>query len=282
MASQHMVWIVGPIAWDSVVYLEQPIRIGGFSQGVRFEERAGGTGANVARALASTKVPVEFVGYVGDDDFGSELKRDLIGREIGIRELRELSGPTSHVQIAIEPGGERIILGLAPDRLEAVDLLKADIVEGDTVVFVLWREHFISSLEYAKAKGARVVVGLGALTDPRVVAEVAIGSEHDLPSGLNFSTHNNRFEKIVVTRGIAGIDLFVSGSVSEHFSSEQAKSVDATGAGDSFLAGFIFGIIDHRTLADAIKLGAQWAATSVEIEGSIPADFERVRHRFSI
>jgi sugar/nucleoside kinase (ribokinase family) len=282
MASQPKVWIVGPIAWDSVVYLEQPIRIGGFSQGVRFEERAGGTGANVARALASTKVPVEFVGYVGDDDFGAQLKRDLIGREIGIGELRELSGPTSHVQIAIEPGGERIILGLAPDRLEAVDLLMADIVEGDIVVFVLWREHFISSLEFAKTKGARVVVGLGALTDPKVIAEVAIGSEHDLPSGLNFSAHTDRFEKIVVTRGMAGIDLFVSGAVPEHFSSERAKSVDATGAGDSFLAGFIFGIIDNRSLAAAIKLGAQWAATSIEIEGSIPADFERVRHRFSI
>jgi hypothetical protein len=60
------VWVVGPVAWDSVKYHD--------GQSI---ERPGGTGANVAIALASTGTATKFVSYLGDDELSHTLDKHL-------------------------------------------------------------------------------------------------------------------------------------------------------------------------------------------------------------
>lgn len=266
------VWIVGPVAWDTVVYTDEWLTRGAFTQGRRFVERSGGTAANVARALSTAKVDTGFVGYLGNDQHAKDILADLEQSEIAHLELTHIQGATSHVLILVDGDGERTILGLAPDHLDAVKLDTVPLTAGDTVVFVLWREHFFADLELAKAKGCKIVAGLDAANDSRVTGvDVAIGSHNDLGSEIEPQSLLHRFNRIVVTRGAEGaVEYSALGQVGQP--AIKTEVVDATGAGDAFLAGYLaasaLGDDDSRLL-----LGARWAAKTVASEGSVPVDF---------
>ena len=70
---KRRVWIVGPIAWDTVIYIDEYPEAGGFSQCKERIDRPGGTAGNVAIALATTGVETGFVTYLGNDEYGAKL-----------------------------------------------------------------------------------------------------------------------------------------------------------------------------------------------------------------
>ncbi len=136
------VWIIGPIAWDSVYYLENLPQPGKFAQSLRSIERPGGTAANSAIAIASTGIETGFAGYVGDDELSKKLLDCLTESKISHFHIQHLNGKPSHVAIYVDLKGERTIIGLTEDRLDTVTLAGADLQKGDLVVFQLWRDHF--------------------------------------------------------------------------------------------------------------------------------------------
>ena len=108
-------WVVGPIAWDSVLQVPELPPRGGFTQATAVVCRPGGAGANVAVGLASAGVPVLMVGYVGRDT------ADMTAREPADRGRGH--APRSHGRrsllaglILVEPSGERTMVGLSPDE----------------------------------------------------------------------------------------------------------------------------------------------------------------------
>lgn len=269
------VWIVGPIAWDSVYYLENLPRAGEFAQSSRNVERPGGTAANSAIAIATTGIETGFVGYVGDDSLSEELMSTLDKSEIKNLHIQTLSGAPSHVAIFIDQAGERTIIGLSKDRLEVVTLSGVSLQAGDIVVFQLWREHFCKDLHLARAAGCTIVVGIEAL-ESDISADVVIGSESDLIRGLDLSQYLNRFERIVLTRGANGASEYsVAGEIKQV--ALPVSAVDATGAGDAFLAGYVTalarGVVDGQ---ERLALGATWAALAVQSESSIPPHYRDV------
>jgi sugar/nucleoside kinase (ribokinase family) len=269
------VWIVGPVAWDTVVYTDEWLTRGAFTQGQKFVERSGGTAANVARALSTAKVDTGFVGYLGNDQRAIDILAELEQSDIAHLELTHIQGATSHVLILVDGDGERTILGLAPDHLDVVNLSQAKLQREDTVVFVLWRDHFLADLELAQASGCKVVVGLDAVNDPRVKdVDVAIGSHNDLASDFDKDSLLDRFKRVVITRGAEGaVEYSASGQVSQP--AIKTEVVDATGAGDAFLAGYLaasaLGDDDSRLL-----LGSRWAAKTVATEASVPPHFSTI------
>jgi sugar/nucleoside kinase (ribokinase family) len=271
------VWIIGPVAWDSVVYTDQFLKRGAFTQGTKFIERTGGTGANVARALCTAGVETGFVGYLGNDSYGDILRDELATSGIGKLAITNIDGPTSHVLIIVDGEGDRTILGLAADHLDRVSLQNVPLVAGDTVVFVLWRDHFAADLELAKAEGCNVVVGLDAVNDARVTGvSLAIGSHNDVGTDFDPMSSLHRFERIVITQGEQGaIEYSASGQV--HQPAVPTQVVDATGAGDAFLAGYLAAKakgVDSAT--ERLNLGARWSAATIAAESSVPPMFQSI------
>jgi len=272
------VWIVGPIAWDSVYYLEHLPQPGKFAQSIRSVERPGGTAANSAIAIASTGIETGFVGYLGDDELSEKLLAQLEGSGIAHLHLQRLKGKPSHVAIYIDLQGERTIIGLSEDRLEEVTLAGADLQEGDIVVFHLWRDHFKKDLELAKRARCITVVGIEALKSD-ISADIAIGSASDVSSPPEDSLAS--FQRIVVTQGVRGSTEY-SRTGSVHQKALPAIQVDATGAGDAFLAGYITAVaMDKDLAAERLLMGATWAALAVESESSIPPNWSEVEQVLS-
>ena len=258
------VWVVGPVAWDSVKYHD------GASV-----ERPGGTGANVAIALASTGTAVKFVSYLGDDELSHKLDAHLKGSDIEGLYTPIIPGPVSHVAIPVDEKGERTIVVIADDKLDQVSLIGKPIKSEDIVAFVIWRTHFIADLNIAQSAGARTVVGSAALTDEAVEhADYLIGSREDFSGEYSVGDALDRFTHIVVTDGARGATLY--GPDGSHFQPALTVDViDTTGAGDAFLSGLLHYVAVHGDLnAEAMALAAQWSALTVSTEGSIPPRFE--------
>ena len=79
------VWIVGPVAWDTVGYLPSLPAAGAYTLSRRTIERPGGTAGNVAQALATTGIETGFVTGLGDDEYGDRLRQALL--DSGVRHL---------------------------------------------------------------------------------------------------------------------------------------------------------------------------------------------------
>jgi len=270
------VWVIGPIAWDSVYYLDQLPQAGEFAQTYKNIERPGGTAANSAIAIATTGIETGFVGYVGDDSLSEKLLSTLENSEIKNLHLEHLTGAPSHVAIFIDKEGERTIVGLSEDRLDVVSLADVDLHSGDIVVFQLWRDHFKKDLALAKAAGCVTVVGIEALATD-ISADIVIGSESDSLNISELPKYLERFDRIVITRGADGASEFSQlGEVK--IDALKVVAVDATGAGDSFLAGYVTALAqDKESGEERLTLGTTWAALAVQIESSIPPHFSKVQ-----
>ena len=257
------VWVVGPVAWDSVKYHD--------GQSI---ERPGGTGANVAIALASTGTAVKFVSYLGDDELSHKLDEHLKISDIEMLYTPMIPGPISHVAIPVDEKGERTIVVISDDKLNQVSLDGLPIQKGDIVAFVIWRNNFVKDLEIAQKAGAITVVGSAALTDPQVIrADYLIGSRDDFSGDYSVEQALTRFTYVVVTSGAEGATFYsAQGSIFQP--AEEAKVVDTTGAGDAFLSALLHYLVINKTIdAKATALAARWSALTVSTEGSIPPRF---------
>jgi sugar/nucleoside kinase (ribokinase family)/ADP-ribosylglycohydrolase len=257
-------WIVGPVAWDSVRYHD----------GLTIE-RPGGTGANVAIALASTGTEVNFVSYLGDDELSRKLDEHLKSSDIASLYTPVIPGPVSHVAIPVDDKGERTIVVIADDKLDQVSLSGLPIQVGDVVSFVIWRNNFNKDLEIAQKAGAITVVGSAALTDAQVLnADYLIGSRDDFSGAYSVEQALTRFTHVVVTNGAEGATFYsAQGSIFQP--AEVAEVVDTTGAGDAFLSALLHYLVINKGIdAQAMALAARWSALTVSSQGSIPPRFE--------
>jgi sugar/nucleoside kinase (ribokinase family) len=276
------VWVQGPIAIDTVVYVEKFPTPGTFMNSTRTEERTGGTSANVALGLCTTAVETNFVGYLGNDDNGKKLREVLDKSEIKHSIITEIDGPTSNALILIDDKAERTIISMTKPYLRELRMDNVPFSEGDVVAIVLWREEFLNDLLRAESSGCLTVVGAAALVDANVShAHLAIGSVSDIPSGVNPENHLDRFDEIVLTDGLNGARYYSKKQKLQQ-SALKVDAIDVTGAGDAFISGYLAALANELDPSQCLLVATQWAASSVQINSSIPPAFDLVRKEWGI
>jgi sugar/nucleoside kinase (ribokinase family) len=276
------VWVQGPIAIDTVVYVEKFPTPGTFMNSTRTEERTGGTSANVALGLCTTGVETNFVGYLGNDDNGKKLREVLDKSEIKHSIITEINGPTSNALILIDDKAERTIISMTKPYLRELRMDNVPFSEGDVVAIILWREEFLNDLLRAESSGCLTVVGAAALVDANVShAHLAIGSVSDIPSGVNPEDHLDRFDEIVLTDGLNGARYYSKKQKLQQ-SALKVDAIDVTGAGDAFISGYLAALANELDPSQCLLIATQWAASSVQINSSIPPAFDLVRKEWGI
>ena len=270
------VWVIGPVAWDIALYLEEFPTPGSFSRAKSRSERIGGSAFNIAHGLATAGIEVGFIGYVGNDAVGKQVLAEVAKSEIKFPLITTIDGETNSPLLLISPHGERTVIAQNKSHLPELSLDGADIAPGDIVGFALWRDFFLPELKRAQAKGCMTVVGLQACADEAVHgADLAIGSSNDCSGPFDTS----RFSEIVVTDGERGADYF-SKDLTLHHDIFPASVLDATGAGDSFIAGFLAAVAKEMSPEAALRVGSAWASLAVEQYDSLPPHWTKVVERY--
>lgn len=276
------VWIQGPIAVDTILYLPAFPTPGSFMNAIRSEVRPGGSGANIALALSTTSIETGFISYIGNDENGVMLQRTLDTSNIKNLSIIKINGATSHALILVDDKSERTIISMTKPYLRELRIENTPIEVNDVVVFVLWREEFILDLLKAQNIGCFTVVGASAFEDQKIQsADLLIGSRADFSEDINPQDHLHRFNLIVLTDGLNGAFAYSKEGV-VHQPAFQVQAVDATGAGDAFITGFLAGLAHGLELTESLEIAAKWAASSVQINASIPPAFEFVKQEWGL
>lgn len=276
------VWVQGPIAIDTVVYLEKFPTPGSFMNSVKTIERTGGTSANVALGLCTTSIETNLVGYLGKDDNGKKLREVLDNSQINSSIITEIDGPTSHTLILVDDKAERTIISMTTPYLRELRMENVPFASSDIVAFILWREEFLGDLQRAEKSGCFTVVGASALVDTQVShAHLVLGSVSDIPSEVNPKDHLDRFDAIVLTDGLNGARYYSKGE-ELHQTAFKVQAVDVTGAGDAFICGYLAGLANGFEATKCLLIASQWAASSVQVNSSIPPAFDLVRKEWGI
>jgi len=240
----------------------------------------GGKGANQAVAAARLGRRVAFVGRVGDDPAGVELRAGLDADGVDTSLLRtEPDTPSGIALIAVGPDGDNSIVVSpgANGRVDESDVERAAAVLQHANVTLLQLEVPIEAVtEAAEAAGGLVILNPApaqALTSRLLESvDVLVPNETELAllSGSPVATTMDELvdqarllpaARTVVTLGAQGA-LLVDESSVHHQSAPSVTPVDTTGAGDSFCGALADVLAEGGSLTDAMAWGVMVGAAT--------------------
>jgi len=263
------------------------------------KEISGGSAANTLAGLAALGASCAFIGQVADDQLGEVFAHDIRAGGIAFATPpRAEDPPTARCLIFVTPDGQRTMntfLG-ASQFLPAAALDDAAIASAS----VLYLEGYLWDPEEPRAAMRRAIAaarGAGrkvafTLSDAFVIARHGDDFRALIDAGeidILFANHvelaaltgcedfhegiaqlSPKVPTLVVTRSEQGAVAVSGGETAEVPAEPIARVVDTTGAGDLFAAGFLFGHVRSRSLAECLRLGAICAAEVISHYGARP------------
>ncbi|QEN13589.1 ribokinase [Mycolicibacterium sp. ELW1] len=255
------VCVVGSVNVDEFFRVSAMPRAGETILGSSVVSAPGGKGGNQAVAAARAGADVQFVGAVGTDREGDELRSHLDTNGVRLDGMEELSVASGRAVILVDDHGENMIV-VAPGANGHLTLnAAARAVIADCEVLLVQLEvpvaTAVAAAREARSVGATVMVNASPVsTDPGLaeladVTDVVIVNEAEEPHWRWPTEH------LVVTRGSRGA-TYRGPHGAVDVPSPEVEAIDTTGAGDVFAgvlaAGWAAG--HDRALRRACTAGA--------------------------
>lgn len=272
--------VLGSANMDLVATAPALPRPGETVLGHGFATVPGGKGLNQAVAAARAGARTAFIGAVGEDAFGEQLKDALATDGVDVSGLREAPGASGVALIMVEDGGENSIV-VAPGANATVDgLTDADLTllsgarvllcqlevpesaivaagkaAGDTLV--------ILNAAPARALSAELLGGVGLLVVNEVEAAMLSGWDAEPVTALL-----RVVPKVVVTLGGSGCRYADSDGNRVSVPAPKVSVVDTTGAGDCFTGALATAIAEGRPMEEALRWATAAGALAVQKAGA--------------
>ncbi|MES2493826.1 MAG: adenosine kinase [Pseudomonadota bacterium] len=262
-------------------------------------EISGGSAANTLAGLAALGANCAFIGQVADDQLGEVFSHDISAGGIAFNTPARAGQPaTARCLIFVTPDGQRTMntfLG-ASQFLPAAQVDEAAIADAA----VLYLEGYLWDPEEPRAAMRRAIAAARnagrkvafTLSDSFVIArhgddfrklidageiDILFANEHELAALTGIEDFDEgivhlggKVTTVVVTRSEQGAHAVSGGEHVRVMAEPVARVVDTTGAGDLFAAGFLFGHVRGKPLAECLKLGAICAAEIISHYGARP------------
>jgi fructokinase len=276
-----------------------------------FQKAPGGAPANVAVGLAKLGASAGFLGKVGDDAFGHFLTQTLSEHGVDISGVRfDPEARTALAFVSLRADGEREFMfyrhpsadmRYRPDEVDLEAIRRAKIFHFGSISLIgePSRSATLLAVQTARESGARISFDPNLrlnlwptenearqrVLETLPLAQVVKIAEEELRfltgiAGLEAAARalwHPGLELLVVTLGAAGCRWFTVGGTgqAEGFS---VQPVDTTGAGDGFVAGLLYGLLqsaDHppapERLYEICRFANAVGALTTTRRGAIPA-----------
>jgi sugar/nucleoside kinase (ribokinase family) len=257
--------------------------------GLQKKQSSGGSAANTIHGLANLGLSTGFVGKIGKDNLGKFFEKDL--KECGIQPVlfHDLEETGRSVAL-ISKDSERTMatyLGAAVDLHE--EDITSDIFKGYNFFhiegYLVQNQDLIrKALRLAKSNGLTVSIDMASFNvvkDNRDIFESLIREYVDIilaneleAEALTGTRHEKALSVMSDMADIAVMKLGKNGSLvkrgtEEHsIGVEKVNSIDSTGAGDLYAAGFLFGLCREQSLEISGRVGSILGGHITEIIGA--------------
>lgn len=258
----------------------------------------GGSVANTVAGVGALGLPTAFIGRVHDDALGKFYAKSMTDGGTAFVNDPVAGGdlPTSRSMIFVSPDGERsmntylgISTDLGPDDVpdEVASDAKIMFLEGYLFDKDQGKQAFLEASRLTRAAGGKAGI---AISDPFCVnrhradflrmigdeLDYVIGNEAEIRSLFETDDLEGALAKtaamcplVVCTRSGDGVTI-IQGDTRVDVPVNKVVPVDATGAGDQFAAGFLYGIATERNLETCGRMGNICAAEVISHVGPRP------------
>ncbi|WP_096185584.1 carbohydrate kinase family protein [Evansella halocellulosilytica] len=273
--SNHDVVVVGTVCCDIIFHgLPSFPKLGEEVWTKGMDVTAGGA-INSPAALSRLGVNVGIVTPIGNDIWGDIIYSKLKAEEICTNLIYKVDKTLPQISVAMNYQNDRAFVSYG-EKVEVSDYhqhLEKVIHESTAKLF-----HFYASSEpghtemllEAKQRGKLISLDTGWdpewLTSDQIKEQIAL-SDIFLPNLSEASLITGKKDKyealyalaelvpnIVIKLGEAGAIAHYKGKVYESKTGYQ-KVVDATGAGDCFIAGYLYGWLNNKSTLECLKIG---------------------------
>ncbi len=286
----------GSIVQDTIVRSVDALRWGTTTFVDAMDRHLGGNGANTARALALLHAQVRLLGTVGNDDAADFALRELAATGVDSSALVHADAPNAATVVLVNAEGERQFLhrlGASVEAFREPLSFTPSLVEGMqhfhlASLFVLphLRRHAPEMLRRARAAG--LSTSLDTNWDPqgqwlRVLgpclphvdllflnedeSRVLTGTDDTASAARLLQEQGAR--TVIQKRGRQGCMVFPLGEPAVHCPPFHVQTVDSTGAGDCFAAGFLIAHLRGESWLGAAEDGNAAGALSVRAIGAV-------------
>jgi ribokinase len=276
--------VLGSANMDLVVRQPRLPEPGETMFGSSFTTVPGGKGLNQAIAAARVGGEVAFLGAVGGDAFGRELRDTLTAAGVDTDAIALVERPTGTAHIAVLDGGENAIV-VVPDangvELPLDDVQRAAIRDARYLVVQFERPLPLvaEAVAFARSVGVTTVVtpapvlplpdGFLDIVDilvPNAAEACALAGVDEVADAAR--ALSARVGTVVVTRGARGALVARGGEVVAEVPPHPVTPVDTTGAGDTFTGVLVARLAAGDAEPDALRAASVAAALATTRAGA--------------
>lgn len=283
--------VIGSSNTDLVVNTDRAPEGGETVLGNGFVVNHGGKGANQAVAVSRIGGTVSFISKVGNDTFGSQMRRHYEDEGMDVSYVLVDALAPSGVALIIVDGKAENRIVVAPganSNLAEEDINKAGLAVEKSEFVLLQLEIPMTTVEYAvrmaASLGKKVIVNPAPACplSEELLRDVYLitpnETEAGILTGITIVDNDSAIkaaeallglgvQNVVITLGEKGA-LVYNVEVSMFVPAYQVKAVDTTAAGDVFNGALAVALSEGRTLPDAARFACAASAISVTRMGA--------------
>lgn len=250
----------------------------------------GGVGRNIAENLARLGIHARLITAMGRDLYGEMILEQ--GRKLGLDMSDSLildGEATSNYLCVLDEKGDMEVAISSMDIFEKLDISfiqsKKDLINNSTLCILDTNisenvlqyivknfketDFFLDTVSTTKAKKVKDIIGYFHTIKPNrleaeILSEIKINNNNDLEKAAHYFL-NKGVKRVFISLGEKGV-YFNDGRTSGQVSPGKTKVLNATGAGDAFLAALAYSHINDFGLEKSAKFAT--AASLLTLESS--------------
>ena len=284
----NKVLVLGSINIDFVSFVSRYPNPGETFIGKDFDIFQGGKGANQAIALAKLDIPTFMLGKVGKDSYSDFALSSLVKNGVNTKGIsKSQKNITGYASIWVNSQGQNSIVVHpgANGEINEDFILQHEKLFVETSWFLIQFEiphkSILFALKLAKKHGLKTLIdpapvgqfnleNIFKFTDylfPNEIELKELTQTDDILSGINM-LKSKGVEEVIVKLGKGGAGYEDKGKLILFPAVPVDQVVDTTGAGDCFVAGFLYGMMQENDIVQAIKTGNLVASYSIQRKGA--------------
>lgn len=238
----------------------------------------GGNPVNVAVYIKRMNGSSSYTGVVGNDDYGKFMIESLKEKGVDTSHIKIAEGRTAVTHVELKDG-DRILGDYEEGVMKDFKLTEEDInflCGHDLVVTGIWG-MIESELHKIKERNVPIAFDFADKINHEIThralpyvdyAFFSCDSESDeVLHKLMISIKSKGPRVVIVTEGEKG-SIAYDGNEFIEYGIVECEVVDSMGAGDSYIAGFLMGILEGKSISECMKKGALSSSETIGYYGA--------------
>lgn len=282
------VLVLGSINIDFVSFVSRYPQPGETLTSNDFGIFQGGKGANQAIALAKLDIPTLMLGKVGKDvlsDFALSSLQESGVDTSGIDKSQKNSTGSASIWVNAQGQNSIVIYPGANGEVDEDFIIQHEKFFDDAswllTQFEVPLESILVALKFAKEHDLKTIIdpapvkkisnddiwGLVDYLLPNEIELKELTRTEDVLKGIH-TLKSWGVKEVIVKLGKQGAAYEGKGKLVAFPAIPVEQRIDTTGAGDCFIAGFLYGMIQQRDISQAIKIANLTASYSIQKKGA--------------